>query len=224
MDYEPKTLRAYLDAQPDHRVSVEEALRIGREVEESLSNLHSVDLVHRDIKPENIVCINGKWKLADLGFVTTRGGKTFVGSLGYIAPEGPGHPSADVHSVGKILYEMVTGNEVADFPECPSWVFEDDAEAMRFQDLNPTILKAADPIPDQRHQSGWGLLGELEALLPGAESESESVSEAAAPDWGRYVYAALAAGLVLAVTNYVRLIDQALGEATVPTEQRVEHQ
>ena len=123
MDYEPKTLRAYLDAQPDHRVSVEEALRIGIEVAESLSYLHSVDLVHRDIKPENIVCINGKWKLADLGFVTTRGGKTFVGSLGYIAPEGPGHPSADVHSVGKILYEMVTGNEVADFPECPSWVF-----------------------------------------------------------------------------------------------------
>ena len=49
--------------------------------------------------------------------------------------------------MGKILYEMVTGNEVADFPECPSWVFEDDAEAMRFQDLNPIILKAADPIP-----------------------------------------------------------------------------
>ncbi len=224
MDYEPKTLRTYLDVKPDHRVNVEEALRIGIEVAESLSYLHSVDLGHRDIKPENIVCINGKWKLADLGFVTTRGGKTFVGSLGYIAPEGPGHPAADVHSVGKILYEMVTGNEVADFPECPSWVFEDDAEAMRFQDLNPIILKAADPIPDQRHQSGWGLLGELEALLPGPESESESVSEAAAPDWDRYVYAALAAGLVLSVTNYVRLIDQALGESTVPTEQRVEHQ
>ena len=60
--------------------------------------------------------------------------------------------------------------------------------------------------------------------MPGAEPESESVSEAAAPDWGRYVYAALAAGLVLAVTNYVRLIDQALDEATVPTDQRVEHQ
>ena len=222
MDYEPKTLRAYLDAQPDHRVGVEEALRIGIEVAESLSYLHSVDLVHRDIKPDNILCINGKWKLADLGFVTTRGGKTFVGSLGYIAPEGPGHPSADVHSLGKILYEMVTGNEVADFPECPSWVFENDVEAMRFQKLNPIILKAADPISHQRHQSGWGLLGELEALLPGAEPEPLVTSEASMADWGRYIYAALAAGLVLAVTNYVRLIDQALDEATEPTEQRVE--
>lgn len=223
MEYEPKTLRAYLDAQPDHRVSVEEAVRIGIEVAESLSYLHSVDLVHRDIKPENILCINGKWKLADLGFVTTRGGKTFVGSLGYIAPEGPGHPSADVHSVGKILYEMVTGNEVADFPECPSWVFEDDTEAMRFQQLNPIILKAADPIPDQRHQSGWGLLGELESLLPSSESAPMVVPTATARNWDRYVYAALAAGLVLAVTNYVRLIDKALDDATASPDQRVEH-
>jgi hypothetical protein len=117
---------------------------------------------------------------------------------------------------------MVTGNEVADFPECPSWLFEDGVEAMRFQELNPIILKAADPISDQRHQSGWGLLGELEALLPGAEPEPLVASEAAASDWGRYIYAALAVGLVLSVTNYVRLIDQALDEATEPTEQRVE--
>ena len=119
---------------------------------------------------------------------------------------------------------MVTGNEVADFPECPSWVFEDDAEAMRFQELNPIILKAADPISNQRHQSGWGLLGELEALLSGAEPEPLVANEALGVDWGRYIYAALAAGLVLAVTNYVRLIDQALDEAIAPAEQRVEHQ
>ncbi len=219
-DYQTKTLRAHLDAQPGHRVSAQEALRIGIEVAESLSYLHSVDLVHRDIKPENILCINGKWKLADLGFVSRCGGKTYVGSLGYIAPEGPGHPSADVHGVGKILYEMVTGNEVVDFPECPSWIFDDESEAAHFQELNAIFLKAADPIAAQRQQCGWSLLGELESILPEGKHEPSVAGSPAPPDWGRYVYAALAVGLVMVVLSYVRLIDQALEEATAsPAEE-----
>ena len=220
-DYKTKTLRAYLDAQPGHRVSTHEALRIGIEVAESLSYLHSVDLVHRDIKPENILCINGKWKLADLGFVSRCGGKTYVGSLGYIAPEGPGHPSADVHGVGKILYEMVTGNEVVDFPECPSWIFDDESEASHFQEFNAIILKAADPIAAQRQQCGWSLLGELESILPEGQQESSVTVSPVACDWGRYVYAALAFGLVMAVFNYVRLVDQALEEATIAPVQEI---
>ena len=219
-DYKTKTLRAYLDAQPGHRVSTHEALRIGIEVAESLSYLHSVDLVHRDIKPENILCINGKWKLADLGFVSRCGGKTYVGSFGYIAPEGPGQPSADVHGVGKILYEMVTGNEVVDFPECPSWIFDDESEASHFQELNTIILKAADPIAAQRQQCGWSLLGELESILPEGQQGSSMTVSPVTHDWGRYVYAALAFGLVMAVFNYVRLVDQALEEAaTAPVQE-----
>ena len=218
-DYQTKTLRAYLSEQSDHRVSTQEALRIGIEVAESLSYLHSVDLVHRDIKPENILCINGKWKLADLGFVSRCGAKTYVGSLGYIAPEGPGQPSADVHGVGKIIYEMVTGNEVVDFPECPSWIFDNACEAAHFQELNTIFLKAADPIAAQRYQCGWSLLGELEAILPEGRNKPSAAGGAVVSEWGRYVYAVLAVGLVLMVLGYVRLIDQALEEATVqPTE------
>lgn len=220
-DYQPKTLRAYLDMQENRRVPVVEAVQIGIEVAESLSYLHSENLVHRDVKPENILCINGKWKLADIGFVAARGGKTFVGSLGYLAPEGPGHPAADVHGLGKILYEMVTGNEVGDFPECPSWVFEETAEADEFKALNKIILQAADPIAPNRHQCGTELLAALHSIVPVDDAGLTIAS--GQRDRGRYVYAGLAVVVMAAVLVYVRQIDQALAETSgAPPIQAVE--
>ncbi|MDP7011547.1 MAG: serine/threonine-protein kinase [Verrucomicrobiota bacterium] len=211
-NYQPKTMRSYLDSHEGRRIPVREAIQIGIEAAESLSHLHSENLVHRDVKPENFLCINGKWKLADLGFVSTRGGKTYVGSLGYIAPEGPGNPSADVHGLGKILYEMVTGNEVANFPECPSWVFDVSDEADLFKAMNTVVLKAADPIAQNRQQSGLELLADLNSILPREQTDITVIQ--GNQGWGRYVYALLALLLVLFVMIYIRMIDQALAETT----------
>jgi serine/threonine protein kinase len=212
-DYQPKTLRNYIEQHEDCRLPVAEALEIGMEIAESLSELHSENLVHRDVKPDNILFINGQWKLGDIGFVSTRGGKTFVGSLGYLAPEGPGHPPADVHGLGKILYEMVTGNEVGDFPECPSWVFDATEEASEFKALNKIILKAADPIARNRHQSGGELMEDLMSIMP-AGDELENAGQRA--DWGRYIYAGLAVVILAMVCIYVRKIDAALDETLRP--------
>jgi serine/threonine protein kinase len=210
-DYQPKTLRAYLDIQENRRLPSREALQVGVEVAEALAYLHSENLVHRDVKPENFICINGKWKLADIGFVTARGGKTYVGSLGYIAPEGPGNPPADIHGLGKILYEITSGNEVVDFPECPSWCFDSSEEADLFRDLNKMILKAADPIAQNRHQSGQELLEDLVSVLP-AETELAQTTQGGR-DWGKCVYAMLTLTMILMVSLYVRMIDDALAEA-----------
>jgi len=186
-------------------------LQIGIEAAESLGYLHSENLVHRDVKPENFICINGKWKLADIGFVTAKGGKTYVGSLGYIAPEGPGNPSADIHGLGKILYEIITGNEVSDFPECPSWCFDSSKEADLFKALNKIILKAADPIAQNRYQSGQELFADLKSVL---STERELVqANQDGRGWGRHVYAMFTFVLVLMVSLYVRIIDDALAEA-----------
>ncbi len=209
--YQPKSLRAYLDACPNHRLSPGEVLQIGIEAAEGLDYLHSEDLVHRDVKPDNFICVNGKWKLADIGFVTARGGKTYVGSLGYIAPEGPGNPSADIHSLGKILYEMLAGKEVCDFPECPSWCFELTEEADLFRILNVIILKAADPIAKNRHQSARELLDDIISALP--KQSEPAVATSGRVGFGRHVYALLALIMVLLGSLYIQMIDDALGEA-----------
>ena len=64
----------------------------------------------RDIKPSNIIFVGGRPKLADIGLVTDAGdARSIVGTEGYLAPEGPGTPQADIFALGRVLYEATTG-------------------------------------------------------------------------------------------------------------------
>jgi len=45
--------------------------------------------------------------------------QSIVGTEGYIPPEGPGTPQADIFSLGKVLYEICTGLDRRRFPELP---------------------------------------------------------------------------------------------------------
>ena len=58
----------------------------------ALEVLHEHGLAHRDIKPANIIFVHGAPKLADIGLVATAGQRSFVGTEGYVPPEGPGGP------------------------------------------------------------------------------------------------------------------------------------
>src|SRR6266496_1675321 len=81
-----------------------------------LAHLHAVGFVHRDIKPSNIIFVNGAPKLADIGLVTSIDeAHSLVGTVGYIPPEGPGSPQADIYSLGKVLYEAAFGKDRQEF-------------------------------------------------------------------------------------------------------------
>src|SRR5204863_3166498 len=104
----PRTLRS--DLKSLRRLPVADCLRIALDVVSGLARLHERGLVHRDVKPGNIIFVNGRAKLADIGLVSTHGeGRTFVGTEGYIPPEGPGKQEADIYALGMGLYEAVTG-------------------------------------------------------------------------------------------------------------------
>jgi serine/threonine protein kinase len=70
-------------------------------------------VVHRDLKPENVFIVDGRAKVADFGLAIDAGQnmETIAGSLPFISPEiwRGGHRadiSADIYSVGVILYEL----------------------------------------------------------------------------------------------------------------------
>ena len=165
--YQPKTLASEISAKG--RLPVEECLRLGFTLADALSHLHQNGLCHRDVKPSNIIFVNGIPKLADIGLVTDIGEeRSYVGTHGFIAPEGPGHPQADIYSLGKVLYEISTGKDRNDFPELPD-DFDRGLDAKAFHELNEVILRACHQDVQRRYQSAKELRAEL-ALLIGGKS------------------------------------------------------
>lgn len=105
------------------------ALKITRQILKSVNEAHQRGIIHRDLKPSNILVRNviGESdfvKVLDFGIAKVQnnfGAKitcegSIMGTPQYIAPEAfvqdTAHATADLFSVGLILYEMLTGKAV----------------------------------------------------------------------------------------------------------------
>src|SRR6266705_2033197 len=138
--YVPKTIGSEISRRG--RLPFEECLQLSLSLTATLSHLHKGGLVHRDIKPSNIIFVNGRPRLADIGLVAAASeAKSFVGTEGFIPPEGPGAAQADIYSLGKVLYEIATGKDRQSFPEPPT-LLEEFADRKQLLELNEIILKA----------------------------------------------------------------------------------
>ena len=118
---EGESLRGRLER--EHRLSVGDALQIGREVADALAYAHHRGFIHRDIKPENILLGGGHALVADFGIaravgfaggeqLTTKGLGT--GTPAYMSPEqitgeNPVDERTDIYALGCVLYEMLSG-------------------------------------------------------------------------------------------------------------------
>ncbi len=105
------------------QLSVDEAVRITREVADALGYAHEQGIVHRDIKPENILVLRGHALVADFGIakaVEAAGAERLtetglaIGTPAYMSPEQASGSKqvgarSDVYSLGCVLYEMLAG-------------------------------------------------------------------------------------------------------------------
>jgi len=114
-------------------MSIEEVYKATTDIIRALEHLHSVGLVHFDLKPENIGYKDGVFKILDLGSAYTKeeiqmktfqeelnSGRTLLTTVQYrpfeaFQQEGQQHnEKTDVWSLGCIVYEMLTGDQLFD--------------------------------------------------------------------------------------------------------------
>jgi CHASE2 domain-containing sensor protein len=165
-NYSPKTLAKELRKRK--RLPLAECLQLSVDLAAALEFLHQHHLIHRDVKPSNIIFVRGAPKLADIGLVTEIADRasevSYVGTRGYIPPEGPGTPAADVYSLGKVIYEAAMGMQCSNFPQLPATLL-DQTEEPELLELNQIILRACENNPDKRIQSAAELQAALAELL-----------------------------------------------------------
>ncbi len=159
--YKPHTLGGQM--RRDKRISAAQCMKLGTHIAEALHYLHGNKLIHRDVKPSNLIYIDGTWRLADIGLVALLGQRSFVGTEGFVAPEGPGSAASDIFSLGMVLYEASTGKDRLDFPDVPS-CSETGERLDVWRRLNRVTCRACAPKAKDRyetaHEMALDLLGE----------------------------------------------------------------
>ena len=163
--YEARTLKQEIKESSSRQFDTILTIAIG--LTTALGHLHRHGLIHRDVKLANIIFVNGVPKLADIGLVTETGSDaTIVGTEGYMPPEGSGTVVGDIYSLGKVFYELVTGNDRSAFPEFSSAGL-DRASAQRMRELQTVVMKACSINPAARYASTDELLHDLMRLKTG---------------------------------------------------------
>src|SRR5262245_3578182 len=167
VDYTPRTLAS--DLKTRGPLPLTEVLTLGVQLAGALGHLHRHRLVHRDVKPSNVIFVGGVAKLADIGLVAgTDEARSFVGTEGFIPPEGPGSVQADIFGLGRLLYEAATGKDRCEFPELPDDLdSRSGTEREGLLELNEILARACAPKPSHRHANAAELAGDLNLVLAG---------------------------------------------------------
>jgi WD40 repeat protein/serine/threonine protein kinase len=199
-NYSPRTLRKEIARRGN--LSLEQCLQLGLALSDALAQLHRHSLVHRDIKPSNIIFINGVPKLADIGLVAeANGARSYVGTEGYIPPEGPGTAQADIYGLGKVLYEASTGKDRQSFPELPlRW--SQSAKHAGFLELNEVLLEACANEPGRRYASAWDMHADLLVVARGKSVKRLRMLERRWANLKRVAGVCVLAVAVLAAVSY----------------------
>jgi eukaryotic-like serine/threonine-protein kinase len=140
----------------ERQLSVDEAVRIGREAALALEYAHQHGVIHRDIKPENLLLTkDGSTLVGDFGIARaladgdadlTGTGMT-IGTPAYMSPEQASgardiDARTDIYSLGAVLYESLAGEPPFSGPT-PQAVI-----ARRFTDTPRLLRNLRDNVPE----------------------------------------------------------------------------
>lgn len=173
----------------NHNFSVEDIIRLGKDVCTALEICHKEQIVHRDIKPSNIFISKfGDFKVGDFGISrhTDKNEAAFStrrGTVSYMAPEvyngGKYDYTVDIYSLGLMLYQLLNQDRLPFYPPYGQDITYGDTEVAlekRLQgeyipdpkdggkELGNIIRKACDIDPKKRYQSAAEMKADLERI------------------------------------------------------------
>jgi serine/threonine protein kinase len=166
---------------------LQEFLRLAIQIAQSLGAIHVANIIHKDINPSNIV-LNPEieqLKIIDFGISTVLSHSNpslshpnvLEGTLAYLSPEQTGRMNryldyrTDFYSLGVTFYELLTGQlpfattDVLELVHChmakpPKSPHEVNREIP--QAVSDLIMKLMAKTAEERYQSAWGILADLE--------------------------------------------------------------
>jgi eukaryotic-like serine/threonine-protein kinase len=188
-----QSLRAEAAGRP---MNVRRAVEIAIQISDAVADAHAKGFVHGGLSPESVV-ITSKGRAKIPAFeLAAHGGFDHDGREGrlrdYDSPEEANGQAADdrsdIHSVGAILYEMLTTRR----PMHRGASAPSGSNPKVPKEIDAIVLKALAPNPDARYQSAVGFAGELRASLAvldalGVAGEEEELLQTNSTSMGRVV-------------------------------------
>ena len=193
---EGESLAAMISRSP---LSPTRAANMLKKITEAIVYAHGEGVIHRDLKPANVLLDKRRNPhISDFGLAkkTTSGSQLtvtgqIIGTPSYMPPEQASGetnlvgPSADIYSLGAILYCCLTGRppfQAANPMETLRQVAERDPVSPRQlnaqidQDLDTICLKCLEKDPQRRYATAQELVDELDRFLNGEPIKARPIS------------------------------------------------
>ena len=176
--------------------SLIEAVELFRQICAGVAHAHDKGVIHRDIKPENILIrANGTPVVSDFGICYVDADDTgrltatmeVAGSRWYCAPElrdgrlesGISQAPADVYSLGKLLYWMVSGKKIfdrEDFRQQKYRIGQDDPREPSYELINQLFDRTIVHQAESRIQNARALVAEVDQLISVMNAGGHAIS------------------------------------------------
>jgi len=173
----------------NQRLSLKAFLPIAIQTADSLSNIHTHNIIHKDINPSNIVWepVSKQLKIIDFGIAsrlprenpTLKNPEQLEGTLAYLSPEQTGRINrsmdyrTDLYSLGVTFYELLTGQlpftatDAMELVHChlaknatPVCKVNPDVPPI----VSDIVMKLLAKNAEDRYQSAFGLKADLQKL------------------------------------------------------------